>query len=71
MAFVGQLKQNGVLSSLYNMIIGQEVFSDNIELKGTLFEKFRVDGTLYGDTKLFISTDVGKVRDFPDAVEHY
>lgn len=66
MAFVGQLKQNGVLSSLYNMIIGQEVFSDNIELKGTLFEKFRVDGTLYGDTKLFISTDVGKVRDFPD-----
>lgn len=67
MAFVGQLKQNGVLSSLYNMIIGQEVFSDNIELKGTLFEKFRVDGTLYGDTKLFISTDVGKVRDFPDA----
>lgn len=64
--FTGQLKQSQVLSSLYNMIIGQEVFSDNIKLKGTLVEKFRIDGTLYGDTKLFIATDTGLIRDFPD-----
>lgn len=60
------LNQNQVLSSLHNMIISQEVFADNISLKGTLVEKFRIDGTLYGDTKLFISTDVNKIRDFPN-----
>lgn len=65
-AFNGQLNQNVVLSTLFNMIIGQEVFSKNIKLKGTLVEKFRIDGTLYGDTKLFISTDIGTVYDFGD-----
>lgn len=65
-AFVGTLNQNAVLSALFNMIIGQEVFSKNINMKGTLVEKFRVDGTLYGDTKLFISTDVGTIYEFGD-----
>lgn len=64
--FQGTLNQNAVLTGLYNMIISQEVFSDNIRLQGTLVEKFRVDGTLYGDTKLFMSTDVGLIRNFPD-----
>lgn len=59
------LNQNKVLTSLYNMIISQEVFADNVSLKGSLVEKFRIDGTLYGDTKLFISTDINTVRDFP------
>lgn len=65
--FTGQLNQNAVMSTLYNMIIGQEVFSKNIKLEGTLVEKFRIDGTLYGDTKLFISTDIGTLYDFPDS----
>lgn len=65
-AFTGTLTQNGVLSTLYNMVISQEVFSKNVSLKGTLVEKFRLDGTLYGDSKLFLSTDVGTLYDFPD-----
>lgn len=65
--FAGTFNQNGVLATLYNMLIGQEVFSKNINLKGTLVEKFRLDGTLYGDTKLFISSDIGQLYDFPDS----
>lgn len=41
------------------MIISQQVFADNV--KGTysdLVDKARVDGSLYGDTKLYYSTDV-------------
>lgn len=56
--FAGQLKPNEIFASIYNMIISQQVFSDNI--KGTysnLVDHFRVDGTLYGDTKLYYSTD--------------
>lgn len=67
--FQGTLTQNAVLSTLYNMIIGQEVFSKNIAVKGTLADKFRVDGTLYGDTKLFISTDLGTIYDFPNTTK--
>lgn len=64
-AFDGQLKSNEIFAALYNMIISQQVFSDNI--KGThssLADKFRVDGTLYGDTKLYYSTDVLKSYDW-------
>lgn len=40
------------------MIISQQVFSDNIKDKMTgLANKAKVDGTLYGDTKLYYSTD--------------
>ena len=54
--FTGRLNTNEIFGALYNMIIGQEVFADNI--KGSdLVDQARVDGTLYGDTKLFYSTD--------------
>lgn len=56
--FNGQLKSNEIFSALYNMIISQQVFADNV--KGTyssLVDKARVDGTLYGDTKLYYATD--------------
>ena len=69
MNFTGSLTQNTVLATLYNMIIGQEVFSDNISIKGTLAEEFRVDGTLYGDTKIYTATDVGTIYDFPDTTK--
>lgn len=47
--FTGQLNPNEIFGALYNMIISQQVFADNI--KGTyseLVDKARVDGTLYG-----------------------
>lgn len=56
--FNGQLNSNEIFSALFNMIISQQVFADNI--KGTysaLVDKARVDGSLYGDTKLFYATD--------------
>lgn len=52
------LNANEIFTTIYNMIISQRVFSDNIKgTYGTLVDKFRVDGTLYGDTKLFYATD--------------
>lgn len=57
--WTGTLNPNEIFGGLLNMIISQQVFADNI--KGTysqLVDHFRVDGTLYGDTKLYYSTDV-------------
>lgn len=59
-AFNGQLRSNEIFSALYNMIISQEVFADNLGEHQTLVDKARVDGSLYGDTKLYYSTDVLK-----------
>jgi hypothetical protein len=59
--FTGQLNSNEIFAALYNMIISQQVFADNIyDTKSTLAEMSRVDGSLYGDTKLYYSTDVLK-----------
>lgn len=58
--FLGQLRSNEIFSALYNMIISQQVFADNLGKHQTLVDKARVDGGLYGDTKLFYSTDVLK-----------
>lgn len=58
--FNGQLRSNEIFSALYNMIISQEVFADNLGAHQTLVDKARVDGSLYGDTKLYYSTDVLK-----------
>lgn len=68
--FTGQLRPNEIFSALYNMIISQQVFSDNI--KGTysnLVDRFRVDGTLYGDTKIFYATDCLKSKEWLDDLE--
>ena len=54
--FNGRLNSNEIFASLYNMIISQEVFADNI--KGafeSLADMSRVDGGIYGDTKLYYS----------------
>lgn len=58
--FNGQLRSNEIFSALYNMIISQEVFADNLGKHQTLVDKARVDGGLYGDTKLYYATDVLK-----------
>lgn len=63
--FQGQLNANEIFAAIYNMIISQQVFSDNI--KGTyndLASRFKVDGTLYGDTKLYYATDALKSREW-------
>lgn len=58
MAFNGQLNSNEIFSALYNMIISVQAFGDNIAgTYETLADKFRVDGGLYGDTKLYVATD--------------
>ena len=56
--FSGQLRPNEIFGALFNMIISQQVFADNIKgTYSTLVDKARVDGTLYGDTKLYYATD--------------
>ena len=59
-AFLGQLRTNEIFSALYNMIISQQVFADNLGKHQTLVDQARVDGGLYGDTKLYYATDVLK-----------
>ena len=57
--FNGQLNSNEIFAALYNFIISQQVFSDNIyDTKASLVDMSRVDGSLYGDTRLYYSTDV-------------
>lgn len=55
--FSGSLNQNEIYSALYNMIISQQVF-DRIGDSGELVDEAKVDGGLYGDTKLFYAADV-------------
>ena len=57
--FTGTLNPNEIMGSIYNVLISQYVYADNV--KGTyssLVDKARVDGTLYGDTKLYYDVDV-------------
>lgn len=59
--FTGTLTPNAIFSAIFNMIISQQVFADNI--RGTysaLVDRSRRDGGLYGDTKLYYSTDILK-----------
>lgn len=59
------LNANEIFTTCYNMIISQRVYSDNIKgTYGDLVDKFRVDGSLYGDTKLYYATDVLESTDF-------
>lgn len=61
--FLGQLNQNEIFSALYNMIISIQTEANNIS--GTyseIVDAARVDGGLFGDTKLYIDTDVLKTH---------
>lgn len=60
-AFTGTLNANEIFAAIYNMVISQQVFGDNIKGGvGGLVDKARVDGGLYGDMKLYYSTDALK-----------
>lgn len=54
------LTANEIYNTLANMIISQQVFADNLSKHQTLVDRARVDGGLYGDTKLYYATDVLK-----------
>lgn len=57
--FQGILNSNEIFGSIFNLIISQEVFADNVSSTSSeLVDMARVDGGLYGDTKLYYATDV-------------
>lgn len=60
MAYNGSLNSNAVFSAIYNMIISQQVETDNLGNHQRIVDGAKVDGSLYGDTKLYYATDVLK-----------
>lgn len=57
--YAGKLNANEIFAAIYNMIISQQIFADNIkDTKASLVDAARVDGSMYGDTKLYYATDV-------------
>ena len=57
--YAGKLNANEIFASVVNLIISQEVFADNIkDTKASLVDAARIDGSMYGDTKLYYATDV-------------
>lgn len=60
--FNGNLNSNEIFSAIFNMIISQDVKSPKLANNYSLVDKFRTDGSLYGDTKLFYDVDVLNTR---------
>lgn len=60
--FTGQLNSNEIFSAIFNMIISQQVFADNLSggMFSNLVNRFKTDGSMYGDSKLFYATDALK-----------
>lgn len=56
--FNGSLRSNEVYAALFNMILGQRVFADNIQKHQTLVDQAKEEAGLYGDQKLFYAADV-------------
>lgn len=63
-----KLNQNKITAALFNMIISQQVFDSRVA-STELADRFRVDGTLFGDTKLYHSFDIGSPEDWLDDEE--
>lgn len=60
--FNGHLNPNEVFGSIYNMIINQVVKAPELADNYNFVEKFRTEGSLYGDTVLFYDQDVLSTR---------
>ena len=57
----GQLNTNEVVAPLFNQIIAISTVSDNLKgVEGSLVERAKTNGGLYGDTKLVRDTDILK-----------
>lgn len=68
--FTGQLNTNIIFAAMYNMIISQQVFADNIAgTFGELADRAKTDGTMYGDTKLYTASDALKSRPWGNDAE--
>lgn len=53
------LHSNEIYSALSNMLINMQAFADNINgLDSSLADSMKTDGTLYGDTKGYVATDI-------------
>lgn len=64
----GTLNLNKILRMIQNMIISQEVNSANVDHKNSLAQRAMVDGTLYGDQKLYYETDATETYPYdPDS----
>jgi hypothetical protein len=67
---LNEIYSNEIFGALYNMIISQQVFADNFSGLGEdLAELCKVDGTLYGDTKVYYSADILKTYDWLNDAE--
>lgn len=56
----GKLNTNEIYASMFNMIISQDILSKSISHNYTsLIDSERVDGSLYGDTKLYYAVELG------------
>jgi hypothetical protein len=66
--FSGTLNANEIYTALYNMIISQRIY-DITTADPSLANALRVDGTLFGDTKLYHSMDIGKSYDWLNDAE--
>lgn len=69
--FSGKLNHNKVFQALTNQIISIKNFATGVSIKDTIYGSRRVDGTLYGDTKLYRSTDKIDVYDFDGTSDKY
>lgn len=58
----GKLKANEIYAGIYNMIISQQVFGNNVKIKNKFIN--RVDGGLFGDKKLYYATDALALYDW-------
>ena len=63
------LNPNEIFATLANVIISQLVFADNLGKHQTLVDKARVDGSMYGDKKIFYATDVLESHDWLNDAE--
>ena len=62
--FNGHLNPNEVFGSIYNMIINQVVKAPSLVDNYNFVEKFRTEGSMYGDTVLFYDQDVLATREW-------
>lgn len=62
--FNGHLNPNEVFGSIYNMIINQVVKAPSLVDNYNFVEKFRTEGSMYGDTVLFYDQDVLSTREW-------
>lgn len=63
--FSGNLRPNEIFASLFNLIISIQTFANpHAGGYGELLADFKTDGSMYGDTKLYVSTDILKTHEW-------